>query len=177
MDKLVKLGQDMALLWGKYRPMYLNGIKNTLILALAATAIGCFIGLLCGVLNTIPYAKNDPLPKRFLLKLVRVMIRVYVEVFRGTPMVLQAVFIVYGICRKEPVKGQRENHRTQRYDGIAFQLPFQKLLPLIVCLSFMPQRRPTTMRKVHALYSRLICWSSESSSFTKAPAAGIARTR
>ena len=46
MDKLVKLGQDMALLWGKYRPMYLNGIKNTLILALAATAIGCFIGLL-----------------------------------------------------------------------------------------------------------------------------------
>ena len=97
MDKLVKLGQDMALLWGKYRPMYLNGIKNTLILALAATAIGCFIGLLCGVLNTIPYAKNDPLPKRFLLKLVRVMIRVYVEVFRGTPMVLQAVFIYYGL--------------------------------------------------------------------------------
>ena len=97
MDKLVKLGQDMALLWGKYRPMYLNGIKNTLILALAATAIGCFIGLLCGVLNTIPYAKNDPLPKRFLLKLVRVIIRVYVEVFRGTPMVLQAVFIVYGL--------------------------------------------------------------------------------
>ena len=83
----------------------------------------------------------------------------------------------YGICRKEPVKGQRENHRPQRYDGIAFQLLFQKLLPLIVCLSFMPQRRPTTMRKVHALYSRLICWSSESSSFTKAPAAGIARTR
>ena len=97
MDKLVKLGQDMALLWGKYRPMYLNGLKNTLILALAATAIGCFIGLLCGVLNTIPYAKNDPLPKRFLLKLVRVIIRVYVEVFRGTPMVLQAVFIVYGL--------------------------------------------------------------------------------
>ena len=97
MDKLVKLGQDMALLWGKYRPMYLNGIKNTLILALAATAIGCFIGLLCGVLNTIPYAKNDPLPKRFLLKLVRVMIRVYVEVFRGTPMMVQAMFIFYGM--------------------------------------------------------------------------------
>ena len=49
------------------------------------------------MLNTIPYAKNDPLPKRFLLKLVRVIIRVYVEVFRGTPMVLQAVFIVYGL--------------------------------------------------------------------------------
>ena len=97
MDKLVKLGQDMALLWSKYWPMYMSGVKNTLILALVATAIGCVIGLICGILNTIPYTKNDPLPKRFLLKLIRVLVRIYVEVFRGTPMVLQAVFIVYGL--------------------------------------------------------------------------------
>ena len=77
--------------------MYLNGIKNTLILALVATVIGCLIGLVCGVLNTIPYTKNDPWPKRFLLKLLRVLIRIYVEVFRGTPMVLQAVFVYYGL--------------------------------------------------------------------------------
>ena len=97
MDKFVKLGQDMALLMDKYHPMYMSGIWNTLKLALLATLIGCFIGLLCGILNTIPYTKNDPLPKRFLLKLLRVIIRIYVEVFRGTPMVLQAVFIVYGL--------------------------------------------------------------------------------
>ena len=75
----------------------MNGVKNTLILALVATAIGCVIGLICGILNTIPYTKNDSLPKRFLLKLIRVLVRIYVEVFRGTPMVLQAVFIVYGL--------------------------------------------------------------------------------
>ena len=97
MDKLVKLGQDIVLLWSKYWPMYMSGVKNTLILALVATAIGCVIGLICGILNTIPYTKNDPLPKRFLLKLIRVLDRIYVEVFRGTPMVLQAVFIVYGL--------------------------------------------------------------------------------
>ncbi len=97
MDKLVELGQDMALLLVKYRPMYLSGIWNTLKLAFLATVIGCFIGLACGVLNTIPYTKNDPLPKRFLLRLLRIVIRVYVEVFRGTPMVLQAVFIYYGL--------------------------------------------------------------------------------
>jgi len=66
-------------------------------LALAATAIGCIIGLLCGILNTIPCAKNDPLPKRILLKILRVIIRIYVEVFRGTPMMLQAVFIFYAL--------------------------------------------------------------------------------
>ncbi len=35
-------------------------MKNTLVLALVATVIGCVIGFLCGVLNTIPYTKNDP---------------------------------------------------------------------------------------------------------------------
>lgn len=97
MEKLIKLGQDMVLLWSNYRSAYLGGMLNTLILALVATVIGCIIGLACGILNTIPYTKKDPLPKRFLLKLVRVIIRVYVEVFRGTPMVLQAVFIYYGL--------------------------------------------------------------------------------
>ena len=97
MDKFVKLGQDMVLLWSKYKVMYWAGIWNTLKLAFLATLIGCFIGLLCGVLNTIPYTKKDPLPKRFLLKLIRILVRIYVEVFRGTPMVLQAVFIFYGL--------------------------------------------------------------------------------
>lgn len=97
MERLIKLGQDMVLLWENYKIGYLNGILNTLILAVVATVIGCIIGLICGVLNTIPYTKNDPLPKRFVLKLIRVLVRVYVEVFRGTPMVLQAVFIYYGL--------------------------------------------------------------------------------
>ena len=97
MEKLMDLLQDVVLLWSKYHPMYLNGVKNTLILALVATAIGCVIGLACGVLNTIPYSQNDSAPKRFLLKLIRIIVRVYVEVFRGTPMVLQAVFIYYGL--------------------------------------------------------------------------------
>lgn len=93
----VKLGQDMAQLWSEYHTGYLKGILNTLVLAVAATVIGCIIGLVCGILNTIPYAKQDPLPKRVILKVIRALVRIYVEVFRGTPMVLQAVFIYYGL--------------------------------------------------------------------------------
>jgi len=66
MDKVIKLGQDMARLWQAYAPGYLSGVKNTLILAL-------------------------------VVKLIRVAVRAYVEIFRGTPMVLQAVFIYYGL--------------------------------------------------------------------------------
>ena len=97
MEKLIELFEDVVKLWTKYHPMYLNGIKNTLILALAATLIGCIIGLVCGILNTIPYSKNDNIFKRAILRLIRIIVRVYVEVFRGTPMVLQAVFIYYGL--------------------------------------------------------------------------------
>ena len=113
MDKFVKLGQDMVLLWSKYKVMYWAGIWNTLKLAFLATLIGCFIGLLCGVLNTIPYTKKDPLPKRFLLKLLRIIIRVYVEVFRGTPMVLQRPPVRQYFRRRASDRG----HQYRRVHG------------------------------------------------------------
>ena len=97
MDVLMGLFNDVARLWTNYAPTYLNGVKNTLILAVIATFFGCIIGLLCGVLNTIPYAPHDNIFKKLTLKLIRGLVRVYVEVFRGTPMVLQAVFIYYGL--------------------------------------------------------------------------------
>ena len=97
MERLVQLGADIAKLWEQYGDDYLNGIQNTLILALVATLLGCIIGFVCGILNTIPCAKTDPPVKRFFIKLIRVIVRIYVEVFRGTPMILQAVFIYYGL--------------------------------------------------------------------------------
>ena len=97
MDKLAKLTADIGRLWETYSGAYFTGIRNTLVLAVVATLIGCVIGLMCGILNTIPYTRQDPPVKRFFLKLLRVLIRIYVEVFRGTPMVLQAVFIFYGL--------------------------------------------------------------------------------
>ncbi|MBQ3528952.1 MAG: amino acid ABC transporter permease [Oscillospiraceae bacterium] len=97
MNVFLELLQDIARLWTKYYPMYLRGIGSTLLLALVATLIGCIIGFVCGVLNTIPYTPRDSVVKRFFLGLIRALVRVYVEVFRGTPMVLQAVFIYYGL--------------------------------------------------------------------------------
>ena len=97
MDRFSALFADIGALLGVYWKSYLNGMGSTLILAVVATLIGCIIGLACGILNTIPYAKNDPPVKKFFLRLIRAIIRIYVEVFRGTPMVLQAVFIYYGL--------------------------------------------------------------------------------
>ena len=97
MNKFAQLAADITKLWTKYGTAYLSGIENTLILALVGTVIGCLIGFICGILNTIPRRPNDHPLKKIILTLVRVIIRVYVEVFRGTPMVLQAVFLFYGL--------------------------------------------------------------------------------
>ena len=92
-----QLLSDIGSLWEKYGTVYLTGIANTLILAITATLIGCVIGFFCGILQTIPCGPNENIFKRVLLKLIRIIIRAYVEIFRGTPMILQAVFIYYGM--------------------------------------------------------------------------------
>ena len=97
MNIFAKLGNDIVKLWNEYAGLYLNGVWNTISLAVLCTAVGCIIGLLCGVLNTIPYTKNDNIFKRILLRTIRILNQIYVEVFRGTPMILQAVVIYYGL--------------------------------------------------------------------------------
>lgn len=92
-----KLGADIVKTWTRYGTQYLGGMWSTLYLAVLGTLIGCLIGFVCGILQTIPYSRNDNILKRAFLKLVRIIIRVYVEAFRGTPMILQAVFIYYGL--------------------------------------------------------------------------------
>lgn len=75
----------------------LTGAGRTLLIAFVGTVIGCVIGFLCGVVKTIPLEKNDGAGKKVLLKVVFAIINIYVEVFRGTPMMVQAMFIYYGL--------------------------------------------------------------------------------
>ena len=97
MEKIFQLGADIAKLWEKYASSYFSGMFSTITLALLCTLVGCLIGLLCGILQTIPSSKNDNIIKRGLLFVIRAFVRLYVEVFRGTPMILQAVVIYYAL--------------------------------------------------------------------------------
>ena len=97
MNKFTALYADMIKTWEGHSAQYLNGVVSTLSLAFVATVIGCIIGLVCGILQTIPYSKKDNPFKKAVLWLIRIIIRIYVEVFRGTPMVLQAMFVYFAI--------------------------------------------------------------------------------
>ena len=75
---------------------YLDGAKNTMVIALVSTLIGCIIGFAVGIVQTIPLDKKDNIVKKVVLRIVWFIMDIYVEVFRGTPMMAQAMFIYFG---------------------------------------------------------------------------------
>ncbi|MCI5947331.1 MAG: amino acid ABC transporter permease [Oscillospiraceae bacterium] len=97
MNKFAELWTDIAECWSESYMQYLTGALKTIELAVAATAIGCIIGLICGIIQTIPCDKSDNIVKKIILGIVKTIVRIYVEVFRGTPMIIQAIFIFYGL--------------------------------------------------------------------------------
>ncbi|QEM83680.1 amino acid ABC transporter permease [Halomonas binhaiensis] len=66
-------------------PHLLTGIPYTLLISIAGLAIGFFIGIFFGLLRISP--------SRWL----RVPAIVYIEIFRGTPVLVQVLFIFYGL--------------------------------------------------------------------------------
>lgn len=75
-------------------PAFLRGAGMTLYISIIATIIGSMIGLLIGTIRTIP--SPDSTFKRIILKIINVILSIYVEFFRGTPMIVQAMVIYYG---------------------------------------------------------------------------------
>lgn len=88
---LVSSGQILQ----KYGPLFINGIKSTLILAFSGTLLGLLIGLLVGAVKAIKVDKRDPLLLKIGKRILNFILSVYIEVFRGTPMMVQGAFIFY----------------------------------------------------------------------------------
>lgn len=80
----------------QYGPLFLSGVGVTLIVAITGTLAGFLLGLLVAILRTIPTSPKDPALKRIPLKILSWLLSVYIEVFRGTPMIVQAMVIYYG---------------------------------------------------------------------------------
>ena len=85
---------DVIGIFRDYWPQLLQGIGNTLLIALTGTVVGLLIGMLTGMVRTVAPSKKPGL--RVLQKIVNGIIAVYVEIFRGTPMMVQAMVIYWG---------------------------------------------------------------------------------
>jgi putative lysine transport system permease protein len=75
-------------------PMFLRGAGVTLLIALIGTLLGALIGLLAGIIRTIPIPEKGA--KKGFLKFINIILSMYIEFFRGTPMIVQAMVIYYG---------------------------------------------------------------------------------
>lgn len=74
----------------------LIGVGYTMLVALIGTIVGLLIGILIGVYRTVPTPKNKV--ARFFKKIGDAILSAYVEIFRGTPMMVQAMVIFWGFA-------------------------------------------------------------------------------
>ena len=90
MEFFVKVGK----IFSKYWHQLLMGVGNTMLIALVSTLVGLLIGILVGIYKTLPPARNGFV--RVLQKIGDVLLSIYVEVFRSTPMMVQSMVIYWG---------------------------------------------------------------------------------
>ena len=76
---------------------FLRGTGITLLISMVGTITGLIIGLLIGVYRTAPTAANKGLA--ILQKIFGWLLSAYIEIFRGTPMIVQSMVIYYGTAQ------------------------------------------------------------------------------
>ena len=91
---MIEFFNDVVNILTEHYPFLLRGVGYTMLIAMVGTVAGLLIGLATGVLRTCPLSKNGLV--RFLQRICNGLITVYVEVFRGTPMMVQAMVIYWG---------------------------------------------------------------------------------
>src|SRR5574337_103764 len=104
MDQMVALQTQTTQkvgFWGQVKEIlrnnggdFVQAAGMTLFISIIGTFIGTFIGLMIGVFRTSKKSAN--LAMSLLQTVVGWLINIYVEIFRGTPMIVQAMVIYYG---------------------------------------------------------------------------------
>ncbi len=85
----------------EYKDMFLQGLWITLYISIVGTLVGFIVGYLVGIVQDIQINKDDNIIKRILMRLLKIICLVYVEIFRGTPMIVQGMIVYYGLLKAE----------------------------------------------------------------------------
>ena len=92
--RLLALIPAMGEILKKYGGWLLQGVGYTLLVSLISTIIGLLIGILIGIFRTTPKPKNKFFAA--LKKIADFLLSAYIEIFRGTPMMVQSMVIFWG---------------------------------------------------------------------------------
>jgi putative lysine transport system permease protein len=84
-----------------YGIWFLQGTATTIFIAIIGTIVGLLIGIFIGIFRSIPQqntnSTNFSAFQNYIIKIINCFFALYVEVFRGTPMIIQAMIIYYGL--------------------------------------------------------------------------------
>lgn len=92
----IKADIYQTLIEGQRWKLFLNGLGNTLIIALFATIIGVMIGTIIAIIK-VSYAQN----KKF--KFLNAICSAYLAVIRGTPVLIQLMIMYYVIFKSASI--------------------------------------------------------------------------
>lgn len=87
----------MLFLTEKYLKMFVQGTWITLYIAVIGTILGFILGYVIGIIQDMKIGSGDFILKRIMLSFIKMIATAYVEIFRDTPMIVQAMIIYYGI--------------------------------------------------------------------------------
>lgn len=82
-------------MWANYGSLFLRGAGITLLISFLGTAFGLLIGLCVQLVRSIPSDKRNGASK-IMAKFFQLILNMYVELFRSTPMMVQSMLIYYG---------------------------------------------------------------------------------
>lgn len=85
---------SVASVWKRYAGQLFRGVGYTLLISLVSTLAGLLIGILVGIVRTIPLSRKTWV--KALQRVVNFILSCYIEIFRSTPMMVQAMVIYWG---------------------------------------------------------------------------------
>ena len=77
------------------KSLLLQGLGVTILLAIVGTFVGGIIGILVAIYRVIPIEKQENKLIRFLYHIGYKVLTIYIEVFRSTPLMVQAMLFYY----------------------------------------------------------------------------------
>ena len=77
--------------------IFLTGVLTTLVISMVGTFFGFILGSMLATFRLIPKGKSERVRNRIIGRILDTIAKVYIQIFRGTPMIVQATVIYYGV--------------------------------------------------------------------------------
>jgi putative lysine transport system permease protein len=92
----MSLFEQISYLISNYGSYFIQGLLATLVLAIVGTTVGLFLGIFLALLRNIKVVENDSFVRKALKIMGRIFATIHIEVWRGIPMMVQAMLVFFG---------------------------------------------------------------------------------